>query len=300
MQSSRQTERGGAALALVFAAFCACSLDSRTLLEAPAAGGVSGTSAGAGGNSGGGSSSQFGGTGSGAGNSGASGSGGSTNRDSGKDARSDSNAGEGGSGAVAGSGGTNGVSGGNGDASDGPSSSGCGDLDKNGVQDCTEPLLRNSRFDTDATGWKAEPNVEQLWDFRDSTGAAGSGALSLTNTNVVDTDLMGMTMVGSQQCLDVDALRKYKVAALIFIPDGQGEGNAGINVFLYSGPGCTRTLLHAYTPVLRGEVGVWDGVAGTVETSPATQSMLVRLVASKPFSQTSFKASFDNVLVRPD
>jgi hypothetical protein len=291
---------GHTAIALGLVLFGACTLDSRTLLEAPGAGGVSGNgSSGAAGELGGsGSSTQSGGTGAGAGSHGGTGSSGASGTGgSGSDSRSDSATGDdsGGAGSSSGSGG---VSGAAGDAGIDANTGGCGDVDDNSVQDCTETLLKNARFDIDASNWQAEPNAQQRWDSEDGRGATGSGALSLVNANLIQTDLEGMTMVGSQQCLDVDASRKHTLGAQIFIPDNQGQGYAGINVFLYSGRGCTRTLLHAYTPVLWGEVGLWDGIAGTVETSPATQSMLVRLVTSKPFSQASFKALFDNVLVR--
>jgi hypothetical protein len=296
----RPAHLGHAASALALVLFGACTLDSRTLLEARSAGGVSGTgSSGAAGELGAsGSNTQFGGTGAGAGSNGGTGSGGANGTggrggraDSGSDSATEGSGGTGGSG-------SGGVSGVTGDAGIDANAGGCSDVDDNGVEDCRETLLKNPRFDVDASDWQAEPNAQQRWDSEDGRGATGSGALSLVNANLVQTELQGMTMVGSQQCLDVDALRKYTLGAQIFIPDNQGVGYAGINVFLYSGRGCTRTLLHAYTPVKWGEVGLWDGVAGTIETSPATQSMLVRLVTSKPFSQASFKALFDNVLVR--
>ena len=310
MRYSSRWRLRDALLALVGLCVARCSLDERLLLEARADAGSIGTgSTTAGGASGAGAFGRGGTSGAGV----LRGTGGQASADASADTGSAgaaeggaSNAG--GSGAnSAGNGGSGAIDGGAGTGGAGSSGTGgitgvggCGDLDKNGVADCMETLVRNSRFDANANDWAPEPALEQRWDPRDSSGGSDSGALSILNANKIDTSQIGLTMVGSSQCVEVVRLRKYTLAAQLLIPSRQGDGYAGINVFLYADPGCTGTFLHGYTPVLVDGPGVWHSVSGEIETSPGTRSMLVRLVASKPFAQPSFQVLFDNVLVHSE
>ena len=309
MERSLCLRTQGAALALASILLVDCSLDDRTLLASGAVGGSAGLlSSGTGGQT----HSAIGGQTDGA-NSGGTGAVGSTGAEAGLDSSSRGTGGDpgaagsvgaggdtssGGSGAAgnAGDGGSAGSGGGGGDASSGT----CGDLDDNGIQDCAETLLRNFGFHTDASAWVAEPRAEQRWDPTDARSGIASGALSVVNVNRIDTREIGYTMVGSGQCLDVAPLRTYVLGALLRIPRDQGEGHAGMNVFLYADPGCTGTFLHAYTPILVSEADTWRATRGEFETSAGTRSVHVRLVTSKPFAQSSFGALFDSLLLRSE
>ena len=76
-----------------------------------------------------------------------------------------------------------------------------------------------------------------------------------------------------------------------------GSGAAGVNLLMYSGDNCTDDFVAAKTIDTVGDVGVWHVIEGEVTMPAATRSMYVRLVAEKPFTQASFEALFDDVLV---
>ena len=296
MGGSRQLRSGSMLLALAGFGVAGCPLDERLLFEPIADGGAATADASPAGRTG--SAGATGRLGSGGAADVTLGASGSGEPDSSVDAggiAGQSGAQHGGAGndsdGALGSGGT-----GDGHAGRG----GCGDLDQNGVEDCVETLLKNSRFDENTSGWEPETYLHQNWDPRDGRGDGDSGALLVSNTNAIDSGAVGLTMVGSRQCLDVLRLRTYKIAAQLFIPSGQGDGHAGVNVFLYADPGCTGTFLHAYTPGFVSVADTWHVVTGEIETSPGTRSMLVRLVVSKPFALPEFEALFDNVLVRSE
>jgi len=173
----------------------------------------------------------------------------------------------------------------------------CGDLNHNRVDDCAEALTKNSRFDTDITGWEPESLLQQNWDPTNATGGASSGALRVANVNAVPSGL-GNTAAGSRQCVVAWTGQHFDVGARVFIKGGQGLGRAAIDLLIFAGDGCTGTVIEGQT--VDDEVATvdsWQVIEGEVAIPAAARSMYVRLVAVKPLAQTSLDVLFDDVLV---
>jgi hypothetical protein len=197
-----------------------------------------------------------------------------------------------------GSGGGAGGSGGSGGGGGGDyGAGGCGDLDHDSVQDCTETLVKNSRFMTDGSSWTAEPTLSQRWDNRNARPDQTSGALAVKNTNVAQGE--GNMLSGSTQCITAEGDRSYVLAARAFIPSGQGAGSAGIGVWFYADEGCKDFFISSATSELVSQADAWLLAQSVVVAPSATRAILVRLVSSKPFAQPSLEVLFDDVLVRP-
>jgi hypothetical protein len=264
-----------------------CAIDERDLSETPAlsAAGRASSSGSAGApelaqagqpvaDMGSGSSAGFGGVSSGAGEPNVAGS-----PNGGLDSRGGSTAGD------AGSGGS-------------PTAAGpCGDIDQNGVDDCSETLVANARFDSDLSHWDAEQLETQSWDARNAGPEPNSGALLVSNTAPVATGL-GSYMAGAHQCVQVTADVGYEVAARVLIPGGQGGGVAGVNLQFFDTDGCQGDFLGAETVGTTADVDAWRVVLAEVKAPSAARSMWLRLVASKPFPEPQLDALFDDVLVR--
>jgi hypothetical protein len=174
---------------------------------------------------------------------------------------------------------------------------GCGDIDQDMVDDCTETLVQNSRFDSDDSYWLVEPLATEIWDPRNARAGTGSGSLLISNLAPVD-PAPGAFMVGGHQCVQVNANASYALAVRVLIPGGQGAGEAGVNVQIFGADNCAGSFLEAETVATTADVDAWQVVQGELTVSSAARSMWVRLVASKPFSQASLDALFDDVLVR--
>lgn len=206
-------------------------------------------------------------------------------------------------GSATGGGGNGGVSAGGGGTSGGGGTDdygagGCGDLDQDLVQDCSQTLLGNSRFMTDVAGWTAEKNFTQRWDSRNARAGQASGAISVTSSEVSQSD--GLTLGGSAQCLVAEGDKKYVFGARAFIPAGQGGGSAALNVMFFAKDDCADILITGKTTSAVTETNVWRAVEGTFVAPTATRSMLVRLVTVKPYKLPSFEALFDDVLGRAE
>jgi hypothetical protein len=297
--------------ALVVAAFSACGLDDRPLnyeyhsLDAAGSQSSAGTNDAGGNGDAGQPDPAQGGAASGSGGSatGSSGAAGSSMADAG-----DMNGGTGSGGnPAAGGAGTGGspAAGGASGASAGSSGhagatfeSPCGDLNQNSVDDCTETLVQNSRFDSAASDWSPEPALTQAWDAKNATGKPGSGSLMLSNTVVEDA--AGLVMIGSRQCIPVTPTTSYDFAARVMLDAGETAGQAGLNVYLYDDAECKGNLVPSGagdTSFLGGAAGAWSVVHGTLWVPGGVHSLHVRLVTNKPFSKPSFTAFIDDVLV---
>lgn len=178
-----------------------------------------------------------------------------------------------------------------------PFTSPCGDLNQNRVDDCEETLVQNSRFDTAASDWTPTGLLQQRWEANDARGAASSGSLFISNTNLI-AGVTGNTTLGTGQCLAAWGGQSFEVGARAFIEDGQGAGRAEINLLIFGQDDCGGTVLDGRTPAATETVGSWQVMTGTVKIPPASRSMAVRLVATKPLAQPSFEVLFDDVLVR--
>jgi len=174
----------------------------------------------------------------------------------------------------------------------------CGDLNQNRVDDCEETLVQNSRFDTASSSWSADanPKLLQAWDGVDARAQTGSGSLLVLNTNVVEGT--GNTSLGSGQCLVAWGNQTFEFGARALMKAGQGGGKAAINVLVFGQDACSGDVIQGITPSTVSVAGAWQVVSGAARMPPAARSMLVRLVASKPFAQSSLEVLFDDVLVR--
>jgi len=191
-------------------------------------------------------------------------------------------------------GGAGGPSGGTGGAAwAGP----CGDLNHDLVDDCTQTLVQNSRFDTSVTGWVAEAALTEAWVNVNASGKPGSGSISLTQTGAPGMD-------GARQCIPVTPFASYDIAARVQVGAGQ-TGTAGINVYFYDDDACQGNFVPpppntSTTPIEGGVAGSWTELATGVPLwiPRGVGSMYVRLVANKPLFQTTpLTVLIDDVLV---
>ncbi|HVU01054.1 MAG TPA: hypothetical protein VHE30_04850 [Polyangiaceae bacterium] len=205
----------------------------------------------------------------------------------------------GGSGGAFGGGGTSSGGAGDGSGGDQNGSGGAfvqGCLDSNPPEGCQGTLVQNSTF-ADESNWTAEPDVTQTWSTKDSTNTSGSGSLSVKNTVYID--VSGTGLAGSTQCIDVSADTTYLVGANVYIAPGQGAGSAAISTWVYDVPGCTGRSSLTGLSVLAGAVDAWTPTLGAIHTTFDAKSMLVRLVAVKPYKLNAFEVLFDDVRVYP-
>lgn len=172
----------------------------------------------------------------------------------------------------------------------------CGDLNQDAVDDCTQTLVQNSRFDSALSGWVEEPSTTQVWNSSDALGKPGSGSLLLTNTVGVE-QAAGAVMVGSRQCVAVTPSAVYDFAARVMLGTGQTSGQAGVNVYLFDDEACQGNFVAAGTPIAGGVGGSWTALRGELWIPGGAHSMYVRLVAIKPFVQPSLSVLVDDVLV---
>jgi hypothetical protein len=172
---------------------------------------------------------------------------------------------------------------------------GCADLNQDEIDDCTQTLVNNSRFDSTASDWVAEPLITATWDPSNGSGQPGSGSLLLTNTAPV-AQSPGSFMGGADQCIPTQLDASYDVAARIMVGPGQADAAGGINVWMYDGDACKGNLVTAATPILGGVVGQWTVLRGTMSVPGGVRSLSIRLVAVKPFVETEQKVFVDDVL----
>jgi hypothetical protein len=202
----------------------------------------------------------------------------------------------GGSSVNGGTGGSGGSGGSGGDPDVEPGNFACGNLNRNGVDDCVETLVKNSRFDTSGADWDAESSLAQLWKPDNARGGSGSGSLLLTNTTVVPGGT-GKTALASHQCVVAWGGDQFEVGARVHMAGGQGGGVAGINLIFYGNDGCDGTLLGGQDVAFASETDRWVVVRNQLSIPAGTRSARVRLTVAKPFAQPSLEAQFDDVLV---
>ncbi|MEI9953441.1 MAG: hypothetical protein WDO74_31795 [Pseudomonadota bacterium] len=150
----------------------------------------------------------------------------------------------------------NSAGGGGADAGGAPFDSPCGDIDHNAVDDCAETVLLNSRFDTDTTHWVPGANLIQAWDGRDARAKSGSGSILVTNRTPIAA-IDAWVLAGTDQCIPVTERLKYELAARVLIPDGQGLGGAGLNLYAYTGDACSGIFLSGLATGLTVQRGGW-------------------------------------------
>ncbi len=195
-----------------------------------------------------------------------------------------------------GSAGTSG-SGGSGGSDVEPGNFPCGNLNRNAVDDCSETLVTNSRFDAAATGWQTEGALAETWNASNARGGSASGSLSLVNSNVV-AGATGNTALSAHQCIVAWGNEQFELGARVRISASQGGGgSAGLNLSFYANDGCDGTWLGGEDVALTSETEHWVVVRNKLTIPAGTRSARVRLMVAKPFEQLSLQAFFDDVLV---
>ncbi len=177
---------------------------------------------------------------------------------------------------------------------------------KDPAADCYT-LVNNPGFATDTTGWDAEmPSVAMTWSAQDAASDPASGSLSVENSLSGAADGIGIR--GAAQCLQTAPGNAYGFAGDIFIPDGQGAGidggsydaTAALSIIFYESADCTGYSGANFTSSIASDLGKWGHYEGRAVAPKNAASMLVRLVTLKNFQEYTFKALFDNVLVKAE
>jgi len=102
-------------------------------------------------------------------------------------------------------------------------------------------------------------------------------------------------MSGVTQCVPVTPFKQYEVSARAYIPSSQQSGSAGISMWIFEGAGCKGSLLDVALSSSTLARNTWTLVNGRVSAPARAQSMLVRLIGTKPLRQTSLEVWFDAV-----
>lgn len=174
--------------------------------------------------------------------------------------------------------------------------SGCAHVDAMGLPDCSQTLVTNADFNQNVSGWAPDPGSKATWTSLDSQNAKSSGSLLVENDN--EEDLDGMTVEGVGQCIAVTPGTTYDFAASIVVPKGQDYGSGQISAWFYDKPTCAGFVDQAYAVAGADSTAQWTAVSGSLIAPMTAQSVMVRLVAQKPFREPKFQAQFDAVRVR--
>jgi hypothetical protein len=175
------------------------------------------------------------------------------------------------------------------------SGGGCADLNQDQIDDCTQTLVQNSRFDSTASGWIAETFITATWSPMDGSGQPGSGSLLLSNAGPV-AQSAGTFMGGADQCIPTELDASYDVAARVMVGPGQADAAGGIDVWMYDDDACKGNLVTAKTPLLGGVSGQWTILRGALSVPGGVHSLSIRLVVAKPFVETVQTVFVDDVL----
>jgi hypothetical protein len=172
----------------------------------------------------------------------------------------------------------------------------CGDLNQDAVDDCSQTLVQNSRFDSTVSGWESESPSTQAWSATNASSKAGSGSLMLSDETPV-VQAVGAAALGSRQCIPATPDTNYDVAARVSLGAGQTGGQGGIVVWLFDDDACQGNVITGAQPIAGGEAGKWSALSGKLWVPGGVHSMYVRLVAIKPFVQAQLTVLIDDVLV---
>ena len=177
------------------------------------------------------------------------------------------------------------------------------------VQPGCETLAANAGFTKDTDGWEPEAySIAIKWDSGDASHDPSSGSISVTNSMLGTVE--GLAPGGGTQCLPATQGQIYDMAGDVFIPKGQGAGvmnsgpyvgEAGLSVLFWPDENCsdtTPTKANFQTNLVR-DTEAWTHVEGGAVAPDGTKAMSVRVLTVKAFKQFSFKALFDNVLLKP-
>jgi hypothetical protein len=152
--------------------------------------------------------------------------------------------------------------------------------------------LQNATFDSSTAHWNGEPNVQVTRSSNDADGGAQSGSLDVALTGA-DPTVISKSAVW--QCVAVTASANYGVSAKVLIP-GTTSSEGGLDLWYYASADCSGGVTSTYSLPLSA-ASSWTKISATATTPAAVQSVAVRLVIVKPYTQTSAEALFDDVVV---
>jgi hypothetical protein len=176
---------------------------------------------------------------------------------------------------------------------------GCIDLDEDGISDCDETLVQNATFNTDVDAWHADGSAELTWDERNAADDLPSGSAQLDATGTAASGAEGSATQSASQCSKVTGKHLITVYANTFV-DSDRLGLARIDVHFFDTHACTGDYTTTFsTPQpLDAASGKWLALKAGSVSGVDTKSVRVRLVVSRPLSEASVQARFDNVLLK--
>jgi hypothetical protein len=179
-------------------------------------------------------------------------------------------------------------------------SGGCADLDEDKTPDCMQSLVGNPDFDSNVDQWTAEAGASLTWDSGDALGKAGSGSALLSTASGMAAG-SGSGAVAASQCLSVTSGNIVAAYANAFVEADQSpSGVASVEVYFFDAAGCagTATIYFSTPQPLDAAAGTWLTLKSGLTAPKGTHSVQVRLAIAKQPQAASFRARFDNILVK--
>lgn len=157
-----------------------------------------------------------------------------------------------------------------------------------------ENLVFNPDFDTDVSGWTAEPEVSIAWSAVDASLDPSSGSAEVTNSVAGPNDGRGMS-----QCLDIVVVEgaEYDFGGKALIPDAQARtGSAQVGLRWYGDSNCMGSTVGPQPRRSTDTIGAWIELSALAEIAPAG-AVSVEYVAfpSKVEAGGSLVAHFDDL-----
>jgi hypothetical protein len=159
-------------------------------------------------------------------------------------------------------------------------------------------LVADFASNTALGSWAAEFGAAQSWDARDASGAPMSGAMAVSNANVVATSA-ATSLSGTRTCLPISEGAQYDLWTQQMIAAGQPGGTGGLALLYFAAADCTGAPVGADTLPLSGTTTAWTIQCGTATAPGAAHSMAVRLVVAKTLEDPALTVLFDDVVVSP-
>jgi hypothetical protein len=163
----------------------------------------------------------------------------------------------------------------------------------------------NADFGIDVSDWTVGADTTLEWDEHDAWGDqdGSSGSALLSSVGVIDANNDSSVLRAASQCVAVGSMQLVTAYANVFVEPGQDDptGRAQIVVFFFDGEDCRGAFTVSFTtpqPIAGDGVGAWLELKAGSVTTLSTKSILVQLGLSRAYKAESFRARFDNVLVK--
>ena len=151
-----------------------------------------------------------------------------------------------------------------------------------------------SRFDGTTTPWTASYGSFVNYSTSDAAGSTTSGSLDLT---LINGNASLTSIVAATECVSVVAGSTYDLSAHIFIPQQMSGTLAGLGLWFYASNDCSSAASTTFSSPQVAVVGSWQALSTSTAVPAGTQSLSVRLTATKPAGKTAAEALFDDVSV---